>query len=684
MDAIPLWERPEAMINRELSWLAFNRRVLAEADNPETPLLERVKYLSITASNLDEFFMVRLAALRARALAGDFAPDPAGLSPEAQLSRALAVSRRFMEDQAALYHDRLLPALEAAGVVIRDAEIWDAKLDKWAERTFRKSIQPQLAPWVSDKRSPVPPLAGRAAYLAVHFEDAPRHALLQIPPQLPRALPCPAEAGGGYLLSDKLLARFAARMFPGRKISGCYALRVTRDADFTVEDESADLLAETEKSLKRRRSGPVVRLEMDARAPEAVERYWRRATGVREEEVFRLPPPLGLHFLLKELYGMPGMDAHRYPPFESRMPSRLASGDLFATLAARDVFLHHPYDSFGAVLRFVEAASRDPRVLAIKQTLYRVSEHSPIIRALCAAAEAGKQVTVLLEVKARFDEANNMRWGRVLERAGCVVLYGIPKLKTHSKITLVVRREAEGLRRYVHLGTGNYNDVTARQYTDMGVITCDEDLGEDATAFFNMITGLSLRPSMQTLVYAPRMLRETLRALIETEAENARKGLPSGIFAKMNSLVDPGIIRALYLANQAGVPIRLIVRGACCLRPGVSNLSEHIEVRSIVGRFLEHSRIFRFENGGEAKLFLSSADWMPRNLNRRIELMFPVRDPHARARVERVLALQWRDNVGAWEMGADGAYTPRRDGEPPFSSQERLFSPENYDTLTDA
>ena len=676
---LPSRDSLNRFFNRELSWLRFNRRVLAEAANFENPALERLKYLSITASNLDEFFMVRFAYLRAQTLAGVKDTDPSGLTPQEQLVLVAQDAHRFMQEQLSVWETCVLPDISHAGLRPLLVESLDTRQLAWLERRLRKDIQPQLTLLAEDGQAGWPPVPGRqlllALLLAGEKSKKPQLVLVLPSPALPRTWKPPK--AGGFVLLEQIVAHFAARLVPSRRVLGCWACRITRDADFTVSDAATgDLLQEMEKSLRRRKTGDVVRLEVDARAPRPCIRRLMRAFCVPEEAVVLLDGPLNLTFLLKELYGTEGLDSLRYAPFTSRMPARLQGCPVMDAMQEGDIFLHHPYDSFGAVLRFVEEAAADPRVLSIKQTLYRVSGKSPVIRALCSAAEAGKRVTVLLEVKARFDEENNIRWGKLLEKAGCRVIYGVPSVKTHSKITLVARREGDGVRRYMHLGTGNYNDVTARQYTDMGLLTCDPVLGEDAAAFFNLITGFSRNPRMEKMVYAPKMLRSSLLSLIRTETENARAGLPCGISAKMNSLVDPEIIDVLYDASCAGVPVLLIVRGICCLRPGVPGLSQQIRVRSIVGRFLEHSRVFRFENGGDPRLYLSSADWMPRNLNRRLELMFPVEDAGARAQVEHVLDMQWKDEAKAWEMGPDGEYARVPRGAVALNAQEALFSQE--------
>ncbi|MCL1795366.1 MAG: polyphosphate kinase 1 [Clostridia bacterium] len=641
---------PERYCNRELSWLGFNRRVLAKASDVNVPLLERIKFLSITATNLDEFFMVRYASLRE--MAGSAWRDPAGLTADEQVRMIAEDAERFSREQAAVYRDQAVPVLKKIGLLPLTAAMLTPSQTKWAIESFRREIKPRLTLWGPDK----PPVAGRRLHIGLLFSEKKTDAvaIYSIPPEIPRTWPLPKALGDGMLLIEEIIALGMREITSTARV--CVPFRITRDEDFTALDGD-DLLLETQESLKRRKTGDIVRLEVAESVSKGFLKKLSIALGAHDHRAYLMSIPLDLGFLLREVYNAPGLDALRYPPFT---PRPVFSGDtqssVFAAIRKQDIFLHHPYDSFDAVLYFVRAAAVDSRVLSIKQTLYRISGQSPVVRALCEAAEAGKQVTVLLELKARFDEENNMRWGEVLKRAGCEVLYGVPKLKTHSKITLVVRREKTGIRRYIHLGTGNYNDETARLYTDMGLLTADEALGDDAQSFFNMITGFSKEPTMRKLIYAPHTLRSALVSLITAEKEHARAGRPSGIVAKMNSLVDPGIIAVLYSACAAGVPIRLIVRGSCCLIPPGPGTAGKIEVRSIVGRFLEHSRAFCFENGGEPRVFLSSADWMQRNLNRRVELMFPVEDPVAKAQVIDVLSVQWNDTVGSFEMRSDGSY----------------------------
>ncbi len=671
-------DEAELYTNRELSWLLFNRRVLSEAANLENPALERLRFLSITASNLDEFFMVRFAMLRAQVLAGDETPDLMGYLPRERMRMIAEDARLFMDEQIEVLRAYVYPALAEAGLAFLNLSTATESQKKWVENIFVRDILPKVTLTIHTKKNRLYP-AGRTLQLALLLtgKKGETHlATLAQPQGMTRAYKLPKALGGGVALLEDILMAHAQRLAPGHTVTGCWPFRVTRDADFTVPDSvTRDLVTETEKSLQRRKTGDVVRLEIDARAPESFIKRMITELPVDEELVYRIDGPLNLTFLNKELYGTKRLGALRYQLLLGRVPDALAHGEsVFDALAAGDILLHHPYDSFDAVQRFIHEAAADPRVIAIKQTLYRVSGDSPIIKALCDAAEAGKRVTVLLEVKARFDEENNIRWGEVLEKAGCTVLYGVPHVKTHSKITLVVRREGDGLRAYMHLGTGNYNDVTAKQYTDMGILTCNPELGEDAHAFFNMVTGFSREPVMKRLVYAPKRLRPALMEMIRMEMEHAQSGQPSGIVAKMNSLVDAELIHLLYEASRAGVPIRLIVRGVCCLRAGVPGLSETIQVHSIIGRFLEHSRIFRFENGGEPKTFLSSADWMPRNLNRRLELMFPLMDPAVCAKVDEVLELQWRDTAKSWAMEPDGQYRRVPRGAEAINAQELLFT----------
>lgn len=668
----------EHCINRELSWLAFNQRVLEEAASEDNPLFERMKFLSIASSNLDEFFMIRVAALWEQVDASVDEPDVTGMTPRQQIAAITARVRVMVERMGELLRKEILPALEKAGIRVRGPRAITSEQAAFLDRYFEAHIYPVLTPMAVDARRPFPLILNRSLNLGLLIDEGPGEppsfATVQVPSGLSRLVTLPEEHGVSVMLLEQVIARCIGQLFPGRKVLCCHAYRITRNADLTIEEDEVDLLKEVEKRLRQRRWGFAVRLEIDHRADARLVKVLEAALELEGGDAYPIHGPISLDFLMKYLYALPGYDALKYPPYLPR-PLHLAEGEtMFDRIRASDMLLYHPYDSFEPVIRLVRQAARDPRVLAIKQTLYRVSGDSPIIAALAEAADAGKQVTVLLELKARFDEENNIHWGRRLERAGAHVIYGMQGLKTHSKITLVVRGEPGGIRRYVHLGTGNYNDVTANIYTDHALFTCDEQIGADASAFFNMLTGFSQLPPLAKLVSAPDKLRGRFYALIDREIGNARAGKDAEIFAKMNSLVDEGIIAALYRASMAGVQVRLIVRGICCLRPGMPGVSDHIQVRSIVGRFLEHSRVYMFANGGEREIYLSSADWMPRNLDRRVELMFPVEQAALKRQVEDLMALQWSDNVKASQLSSDGRYERLcKPGDAKVNAQEALM-----------
>ena len=663
---VPLYE-PEHFINRELSWLAFNQRVLMEAANADNPVFERMKFLSIVSSNLDEFFMIRVASLRDQCNAGIKRTDDAGMSPKQQLNRVMPRIQRMIRDQYDIFAEHVLPELAACGLRFVRCDALDAERAAWVDRYFQREVYPVLTPMAVDANRPFPHILNRSLNLGVLLVqkqgDRPDFATVQVPTGLPRVLRLPIfhpeQAGCDFVLLEDLIASHIHRLFVGRRVLCCTPYRITRSGDFPIDEEDVeDILVEVEKSVKKRKWGAVIRLEIAHDAQEALLHTLRHALEATREEVYPIGGPINLDFLMKQVYGTEGYDAQRFVPFTPhRTPELDVEGEaFFAAIAEKDRLLHHPYDSFEPVLRFVQEAARDPQVVAIKQTLYRVSGHSPIVRALEEAAEAGKQVTVLLEVKARFDEENNIHWGKRLEHAGCHVVYGLRGLKTHAKITLVVRREEQGIRRYVHLATGNYNDITANLYTDMGLFTAKPEFGEDASELFNMLTGYSEAPELRKLIYAPNNLRGVLLERIRREEQHALAGHPAGIAIKTNSLLDAEMAGALCHASCAGVTVRLLVRGICCLRPGIARLSERIHVHSIVGRFLEHSRIFCFTNGGEEEIFLSSADWMPRNLDRRVELMFPLEDEAVCARVREVFRQSWRDTEKTWMLDAKGKY----------------------------
>lgn len=664
------WKRSHVpYTNRELSWLAFNERVLEEAYEKENPLLERLKFLSITASNLDEFFMVRVAGLREQARMGVKKPYPIGQSPSAQLRQIGEQAHFLCKKQYHCLRHSLLPMLRKHNIFLLRPEELDAKQKKYIARYFEHTIFPVLTPLAVDQSRPFPVLTNRSLNLAVRLkkEKETHFAVVQVPAILPRFLALPGAKAQSFILLEEVIITYLPKLLETHEVKAVSLFRVTRNADLSIDEEAEDLLQEIQKSIKKRKRGRPVRLEINAKCDEETRRFLIDTLDVREADVYSCAGPLDLTAWAKLAALVKGHDGLRFPPVAPARPAdflgcEACESDLFAAIRARDRFVHHPYESFDCVVRFLAGAAEDPNVLAIKQTLYRVSGNSPIVRALMRAAENGKQVTVLVELKARFDEENNINWAKKLEQAGCHVIYGLAGLKTHCKILLVVRQDEDGIRRYLHLGTGNYNDSTAKLYTDMGLFTCREAYGADASLLFNLLTGYSRPPQYQKFITAPDDMRAFFYERIERETQNALDGKPSGIVFKVNSLLDYEIIERLYKASQAGVEIRLIVRGICSLVPGVEGVSERISVRSIVGRFLEHSRIFRFENGGEPLLYLGSADLMPRNLDRRVELLFPVEEAKIRMRLEAVLAMQWEDTVNSRIQGPDALYrmAPRR------------------------
>ena len=669
---------PECFINRELSWLDFNQRVLEEAENPDNPLMERLKFLAIVSSNLDEFFMIRVSGLREQAF-GESAPQdysPDGMTAMEQLRAIATRTQELVARQYRCLRDSLAPALEAEGFrLLRYADLAGAHREQ-VDRFFRERALPILTPMAVDPAHPSPRYHNRGLYLGVMLHRTeglgPRRlfAVVQVPQVLPRIVPLDGGEPGtkSYVLLEDVVSARLPELFGGFEVESWSAFRITRDSDVELlEQESDDMLKLIEDRLKARQRGQAVRIEIAAKADDAIARMIIDEEGLHGgddgrdaaySEVYRIDGPLDLTAIW-ELYRLPGYDRLHDKPFTPRVPRGLdrRGGDIFSAIAQRDILLHHPYESFDPVVEFVTSAAADPRVLAIKQTLYRTSGDSPISRALIAAAESGKHVTALVELKARFDEANNVSWARQMERAGVHVVFGFLDLKTHCKVSLVVRQEGSGLKRYVHLGTGNYNPTTALVYTDLGLFTADEAVAEDASALFNLLTGYSQGHAWQRLIVAPNDLQRRTLELIHEQTRRARAGRPSRIFAKLNALVDHRIIEALYAASQAGVPIDIIARGICCLRPGVPGLSETIRVHSIVDRFLEHSRIFVFGPDEEAEVFLASADWMPRNFHRRVEVMFPLLAPDIRQRLLReVLPVYLADNVRARRLAADGVF----------------------------
>lgn len=668
--------KPEYFFNRELSWLKFNLRVLREAGVKTTPLLERLKFVAITASNLDEFFMVRVAGLWDQYENGINKRDAAGLTVKAQLEEI----SKAAHDQMKLLNKYLLSLvkeLREAGIYICRVSELSEKGRRWLEAYYQEEIFPVLTPMAVDASRPFPFLANKTLNLAVELtnqEGEDSMGIVQVPSVLPRLLEVPGEEKRSFVFLEDVINEHCSDLYSGCKILDVVPFRITRDADLEFDEDDIDnLLKEVEKSLRKRTRGASVRLEIYNKANSRIRKFLYNNLDITEQEVYEINGPLDATCFFK-FASLPGMWPWLYEPFVPQRPLELPDdSDIFKVLRERDVLLHHPYESFDPVVKFVSDAADDPNVLAIKQTLYRVSGNSPIVAALARAAENGKQVTVLVELKARFDEENNIIWARRLEEAGCHVIYGLMGLKTHAKIILVVRKEADGIKRYVHLGTGNYNDNTAKLYTDMGLMTANDQFGSDASAFFNVLSGYSDPPVWNKLVMAPLGLRKKIYELIDNEISIVKKGGTGHIIAKMNSLIDYPVIQKLYEASMAGVKIDLIIRGICGLRAGMDGISDNITVRSIVGRQLEHSRIFWFQGGGKEQLFLSSADWMPRNLNDRVELFFPVETPAHIERIKKVLDLYLRDNVGAHMMQSNGTYRRVTNRLDPVGAQSTLY-----------
>ena len=652
-------------VNRELSWLEFDFRILNEARDKSIPLFERLKFLSITASNLDEFFMVRVASLKDMVHAKYKKTDIAGLRPEEQLELIGEKTHELVALQYSTYNRSLLPALKQQGLqIVSEHEELTEKDGNFVDRFFHDNVYPVLTPMAVDSSRPFPLIRNKSLNIAALVQkkngaDGLEFAMVQVPSGLPRIVELPADGNGErrVILLEEIIERNMKELFLNYNIVSAHPFRIMRNADFTLDEEEAeDLLEEIQKQLKKRQWGEVIRLEVEEKVDKRLLKILKRELSVGNDDIYEINGPLDLTFLMK-MYGMSGFDELKTPSYTPQpIPAFMNDDDIFTNMRKGDILLHHPYQTFEPVVEFVRQAAKDPDVLAIKQTLYRVSGHSPIVAALAEAAERGKQVSVLVELKARFDEENNINWAKRLEKAGCHVIYGLVGLKTHCKITLVVRREEDGIRRYVHLGTGNYNDSTAKLYTDCGLMTCHPQIGEDATAVFNMLSGYSEPPTWNKLALAPLWLRSRCIRMIKREAEHARAGKPARIMAKMNSLCDKEVIANLYEASCAGVKIELVIRGICCLKAGIPGLSENITVHSIVGNFLEHARILYVENDGSPEVYMGSADWMPRNLDKRVEIMFPVEDPELKKQVIHILQVQLEDNVKAHVLQPDGTY----------------------------
>lgn len=668
--------KPEYFYNRELSWLKFNLRVLKEAMVKEAPLLERLKFVAISASNLDEFFMVRVAGLWSNYDNGIEKRDASGMSVKEQLDAISEAAHAQVRTQTK-YLMALMAEMDAVGLHFRRVGDLSEMGRDWLEEYYREVVYPVLTPMAVDASRPFPFLANKTLNLAVELVKADgEHSmgLIQVPSVLDRITEVAPEGRRTFVFLEDIIASHCNDLFKGCHILDLVPFRVTRDSDLDIEEEdSVDLMKEVEESLRKRKRGVTVRLELFKTNNTRIKKFLEENLDVTDMEVYEINGALDPTCFFK-FTGMKGMWPWLYEPFVPQRPLELPEdGDLFAAIREKDILLHHPYESFDPVVKLVSDAADDPQVLAIKQTLYRVSGNSPIVAALARAAENGKQVTVLVELKARFDEENNILWARRLEKAGCHVIYGLVGLKTHAKIILIVRREDNGIKRYLHLGTGNYNDSTAKLYTDLGLMTANDEFGSDASAFFNLLSGYSEPPVWNKLVMAPLGLREKIYALIDNEIEMVKAGKQGHIIAKMNSLIDQPVIQKLYEASAAGVHIDLIVRGICGLRTGIEGISENITVRSIVGRQLEHSRIFWFANGGEEQLYLSSADWMPRNLNDRVELFFPIETEEHIQRIKGLLDLYLRDNVGAHMMQSNGTYRRVRNKLEPVSVQSTLY-----------
>ncbi|MBR6626451.1 MAG: RNA degradosome polyphosphate kinase [Lachnospiraceae bacterium] len=682
---------PEYYVNRELSWLLFDNRVLGEARDKNIPLFERLKFLSITSSNLDEFFMVRIASLKDMINAGFEKPDIAGMTPSEQLEKLSEEIHKLVDVQYSTYNKALRPQLEANGLKIITAhEDLNEQDAAYVDKYFEENVYPVLTPMAVDSSRPFPLIRNKSLNIGALLKKKDggelEFATVQVPSVLARTVPIPGDGSlKKIILLEEIIERNMPKLFLNYHIECAHPYRIMRNADFTIdEDEAEDLLKEIEHQIKKRQWGEAIRLEVEAGINKKLLKILKKELQLDAENIYEIDGPLDLTVLMK-VYGIEGFDHLKAPKFTPQPVPELPEGcDIFEEIRKGDILLHHPYQTFLPVVDFIRQAAKDPEVLAIKQTLYRVSGNSPIIAALAQAAENGKQVTVLVELKARFDEENNIVWAKMLEKAGCHVIYGLVGLKTHSKITLVVRREEDGIRRYIHLGTGNYNDATAKLYTDVGLLTCTESIGEDATAVFNMLSGYSEPLFWNKLSVAPLWLKNKFLYLIGRETKHARQGKKAHIIAKMNSLCDKDIIAALYEASAAGVEIDLIVRGICCLKVGIPGISEHIRVRSIVGNFLEHSRIFYFENDEHNELYCGSADWMPRNLERRVEILFPVEGKKQKETLLHILECQLKDNVKASILCNDGSYEKQdRRGRVSYNSQES-FCQEAMEAAVDA
>ncbi|MGC1459771.1 MAG: polyphosphate kinase 1 [Steroidobacteraceae bacterium] len=680
----PDLKAPSCYINRELSFLEFNHRVLALAFDDTQPLLERLKFLCISSGNLDEFFEIRVAGLKHLQELGKTQQSPDAMSIPEQLDGIHTRAQNLCAEQYRCLNEVLLPKLSQAGVSLQGHTGWSQKTRRWLEKYFANEIEPVLSPLGLDPARPFPRIQNKSLNFIVHLagKDAfgrdSELAIVQAPRSLPRVVSLPDDAPGqprGFVLLTSIVQAFVPRLFPGIEVKGCYQFRVTRNSDlFVDEEEIDDLRRALEGELAHRRYGAAVRLETARDCPRDMINFLLQQFALDDVDLYRMPGPVNLN-RLSALYDLVQRPDLKYPPFTPGLPRRLASTtDLYSVIRHKDLLLHHPFQSFTPVMDFVRQAAHDPQVLAIKQTLYRTGHDSPVVDALVAAAQAGKDVTVIVELRARFDEEANIELSNRLQEAGAHVMYGVVGFKTHAKLTMIVRREPEGIRRYCHLGTGNYHPRTARGYTDYGLFTCDRDIGQDVHEIFLQLTSLTQTPKLSRLLQSPFTLHTGMIERVEREAEHARAGRPARVICKMNALVDPQTIEALYRASGAGVKVDLIVRGICALRPGLPGVSENITVRSVIGRFLEHSRVFHFENGGDPELYCASADWMERNFFRRVEVAFPVQRASQRERILGHLRLYLADNTQAWLLRPDGSYVRAETGsEAPVCSQKQLL-----------
>ncbi len=685
-------QKPQFYINRELSFFEFNQRVLEQARDPRIPILERVKFLCISCANLDEFFEIRVASLKELVEAGAVQPGPDGLSVPEQLTAISACAARLLDEQYDLLNRVLLPELAERGIVFLSQETWSEAQGEWLAGYFAREVEPVLSPLALDPARPFPKILNKSLNFAIVVDGEDGFgrnsglAVVQAPRSLPRLVRLPAELGSHqFVFLGTIVEAFVSKLFSGMNVRGCYQFRVTRNSDLFVEQEEVDdLLRAVEGELASRSYGEAVRLEVAQECPEEILSYLRGQFGLTVPDVYRVSGPVNLNRLLALYELIDGTDL-KYPAFHPSLPERLKAGnDLLSVIRAGDLLLHHPFQGFNPVADFIRHAAADPQVLAIKQTLYRAGSDSTIVDALAEAAQAGKDVTVIIELRARFDEETNIDIATKLQEAGAHVMYGVFGFKTHAKLVMVVRREDKGLRRYCHLGTGNYHFKTARLYTDYGLLTANEEIGEDIHEIFLQLTGLTRVPRLRKLLHAPFSLHRALLAKIEREAVHARAGRPARIVAKLNALTEVAIIQAMYRASGAGVRIDLIVRGVCCLRPGIPGVSEHIRVLSVVGRFLEHSRVYWFDNGGEREIYCGSADWMDRNLFRRVEIAFPLESAELQARVAAEIELYLADDMEAWELDADGHYQRVAGGSGTCAQNRLLAMYDDRGTLTDA